>query len=779
MSAIGDLVVNLVARTKQFTSPIRDAMGSLSELSDTASARLSEIAASATNVSLAAGVTSGAIYGIAAATQAVGGSASVLMTLVSLFGFVARAAGGAAIAAGGISLLLSRIGPQATVLDRLAAILGRVATGAAVVRVGLGLLSFAMQKLGRDTTRIDAVSKSLGQIAIAAVGVQVALRAASLAGRAFVTVVGAPVRLAIATWRTFASVARGVVSALQAVAGAAARATAAIASTAAMVTGAVAPALMMLAGPLSAATAGLVVVGGLTWGASLAIQAEQSEVAFTTMLRSASAAKTMLADLSKFAADTPYESPEVIDAAKQLLAYGVEADRIQGTLRMLGDVASGVSAPLGDIAYLFGTAKTQGRLFAMDINQLTNRGIPIIKALAATMGVAEDKVKSMVSAGEVGFPELQAAFEHMTASGSQFGGMMAAQSKTMAGLWSAFKDNLGMTLRQIAEQLMAAFGVKDLMAGAVAGLETIKSAAISLGPHIYEIGRIARAVFDNMLMLGQTILSMLTGLFGSSTQSWSASLLYVLQVVRVLAENIPLLLEAAFLSAGLLLVAFGENFKFIFTTQIPALLNWLAGMMTKTFTAIVTWKMTLFENLFRAIRSGFSSLWAWIQSGFRSELKVDWGHLMGGFKAAVVDQLPNIPERALSQLELSLADRANDAWSTLSDKFKNIESATPKTPSVDALASPIMPLTTMDETDGTDGEKEKGAGPNFAGALTRGSQEAMSAINRAMAGGSPQKKLEEQSVAQTKLQQEMVSLLKGMQGEGVDYDEPIVDFGHA
>jgi tape measure domain-containing protein len=779
MSAIGDLVVNLVARTKQFTSPIRDAMGSLSELSDTASARLSEIAASATNVSLAAGVTSGAIYGIAAATQAVGGSASVLMTLVSLFGFVAKAAGGVAIATGGISLLLSRIGPQATVLDRLAAILGRVATGAAVLRVGLGLVSFAMQKLGRDTTRIDAVSKSLGQISIAAVGVQVALRAASLAGRAFVTVISAPVRVAIATWRAFVGVARSVASALGAVAGAAARAAAAIGSTAAMVTGAMSPALMMLAGPLTAASVGLVGIGGLAWGAKLAIQAEQAEVAFTTMLRSSSAAKSMLADLSKFAADTPYESPEVIDAAKQLLAYGVEADRIQGTLRMLGDVASGVSAPLGDIAYLFGTAKTQGRLFAMDINQLTNRGIPIIKALAATMGVAQSSVKELVSEGKVGFPELQGAFKYLTKEGGQFSGMMSAQSKTMAGLWSAFKDNLGMTLRQIAEQLMAAFGVKDLMANAVAGLELVKAGAISLGPHIYEIGRIARAVFDNMLLLGQTVLSTLGGLFGSSSQNWSANLLYVLQVVRVLAENIPLLLEAAFLSAGLYLVAFGESFKFIFTTQIPALLNWLAGMMTKTFTAIVTWKMTLFENLFRAIRSGFSSLWAWIQSGFRSELKVDWGHLMSGFKAAVVDQMPDIPERALSNLELSLAERANDAWSTLNDKFKNIESAMPKTPDVDALASPITPPTTIDEDGEEEGGKEKAAGPNFAGALTRGSQEAMSAINRAMAGGSPQKKLEEQSVAQTKLQQEMVSLLKGLQGEGVDYGGETVDFGWA
>jgi hypothetical protein len=55
----------------------------------------------------------------------------------------------------------------------------------------------------------------------------------------------------------------------------------------------------------------------------------------------------------------------------------------------------------------------------------------------------------------------------------------------------------------------------------------------------------------------------------------------------------------------------------------------------------------------------------------------------------------------------------------------------------------------------------------------------MSAINRAMAGGSPQKKLEEQSVAQTKLQQEMVSLLKGLQGEGVDYGGETVDFGWA
>jgi tape measure domain-containing protein len=768
MSAIGDLVVNLVARTKQFTSPIRDAMGSLSELAERASSHLGQIASSATNVGIAAGMTSGAIYGIATATQALGGSVPLLSSLAGAFGIVAKAAGGTAIAAGGISLVLARYGPQSSILDRIANMLGKVSAGAAVLKVGLDLIGFALTKMGRDASRIQALSGTLGQIATTAFGVQVGLRAATFAARTFVAVIGAPVRLAVAAWRTFAGAVGYATSALTAAAGAAGRATSAIASTAAMIAGSVSPALMMLAGPLSVATAGLAVVGGLGWGVKLAVQAEQAEVSFTTMLKSADAAKSMLSDLSKFAVETPYESPEVIGAAKQLLAYGVEANSIQDTLRTLGDVASGVSAPLGDIAYLFGTAKTQGRLFAQDINQFTNRGIPIIEALASTMGIAQSSVKELVSEGKVGFPELQGAFKYLTKEGGQFSGMMAAQSKTMAGLWSSLKDNLGMTFRQIAEQFMAAFDVKDVMAKAIAGLESLRAAAVALGPQIQEVGRLTRSVFDGVAQSGQNTFATI----GVEAAAFAA--------------NLGLFFEFAGARVAAQFAKIDADAEHILVSAIPAYLTWLKTEWFAIFSDLTNLNTVVMSN---AVKN-MANAWDWLLSYIRGKpIQMNTVDLMDGFQSSI-KSLPEIPKRALSELEIELNRNVVDLENRLGEALAGTQAdiakwtTLPSVPTGPAAPSTSLPLSNLAEsleptTQPLMEDEQKSTGPNFAGALTRGSQEAMSAINRAMAGSGPESQ-KQHNQKMEKLTAEMLNTLKGLNGQGVDYDDvQVIDFGYA
>lgn len=186
---------------------------------------------------------------------------------------------------------------------------------------------------------------------------------------------------------------------------------------------------------------------------------EQLQIAFTTMLGSAQKAKDLIQQLQTFAASTPFEMPEVVAAGKQLLAFGVSAEQIQPTLTMLGDVASGIGAPIGDLAYLFGTASASGRLMTADINQFANRGIPIISALAAVMGVAESSVRDLAAEGKITSVEMTKAFQYMTSEGSQFGGMMEKQSMSLAGMASTIKDNLGQALTVLGVQIVQTFGL--------------------------------------------------------------------------------------------------------------------------------------------------------------------------------------------------------------------------------------------------------------------------------------------------------------------------------
>src|SRR5690606_9623338 len=115
---------------------------------------------------------------------------------------------------------------------------------------------------------------------------------------------------------------------------------------------------------------------------------QQLEIAFTTMLGSKERADQLTQELIEFASTTPFGMSDTANAAKQLLAYGSAAEDVTDELRMLGDVAAGTSQPIGDLVYLYGTLRTQGRAYTQDIRQFAGRGIPIYKELANVLGVA-------------------------------------------------------------------------------------------------------------------------------------------------------------------------------------------------------------------------------------------------------------------------------------------------------------------------------------------------------------------------------------------------------
>ena len=168
---------------------------------------------------------------------------------------------------------------------------------------------------------------------------------------------------------------------------------------------------------------------------------EQFQTSLTTMFQgNRREAELLSGQLQTFAQKTPFELTEIQDATKLMLAYGSTSGGVVNELRMLGDISSGVGQPLGEIAYLYGTLRTQGRAYAMDIRQFAGRGIPIIEALAKQFKVSKAEVMDLVSKGKVGFPEVEKALKSLTAAGGQFNNMMAEQSKTLQGQVSNLSD---------------------------------------------------------------------------------------------------------------------------------------------------------------------------------------------------------------------------------------------------------------------------------------------------------------------------------------------------
>lgn len=200
------------------------------------------------------------------------------------------------------------------------------------------------------------------------------------------------------------------------------------------------------------------------------------------------ASKALEGQLITLASTTPFSLEDVQAGTKQLMAYGFQAGTIVNNMKMLGDISSGVGAPLTDIVYLYGTLKTQGRAFQRDILQFTGRGIPVIRELAKQFKVTEKEVTELVSKGKVGFKEIEQAFTSMTSTGGQFFGMMAEQSKTVGGQisnlgdsWEQLKVHIGQSQTGIIAGTMSF--LKDLISKVDATVETLNTMESAYAKH--------------------------------------------------------------------------------------------------------------------------------------------------------------------------------------------------------------------------------------------------------------------------------------------------------
>lgn len=186
-------------------------------------------------------------------------------------------------------------------------------------------------------------------------------------------------------------------------------------------------------------------------------QFQQLEIFFNTMLGSADKSKQLMDELIQTAAHTPFDMSSITGGAKQLLAYGTEAKDVNKTLVQLGDIASGLNIPLGDLVYLYGTTVSQGRMFTMDLRQFMGRGVPLAEELGKILHQNTTEVQESVSKGKVTSDIFKEAIANMTQAGGRFGGLMEQQSKTLEGQWSNIGDSIQQAFNEIGKKSEGVF----------------------------------------------------------------------------------------------------------------------------------------------------------------------------------------------------------------------------------------------------------------------------------------------------------------------------------
>ncbi len=167
---------------------------------------------------------------------------------------------------------------------------------------------------------------------------------------------------------------------------------------------------------------------------------ETSTASFGVMMKSMDAAKNKMTELFNYAVKSPLTFRDTVQASRQLMAYGFTAKELIPTMDMLGTVAKAVGVSLGDMAYVYGTLRSQGRAYTRDLMQFAMRGIPIYEELSKVMGVSVGQMQKMTEEGKVGFKEVEQAFINMTTGSGKFAGFFEEFMKTLEGKMSMLSD---------------------------------------------------------------------------------------------------------------------------------------------------------------------------------------------------------------------------------------------------------------------------------------------------------------------------------------------------
>jgi tape measure domain-containing protein len=183
---------------------------------------------------------------------------------------------------------------------------------------------------------------------------------------------------------------------------------------------------------------------------------EQATIGFTTMLGSGEKAKAFLDDLAKFASATPFEFPELIQAAQKFTAMGVSANKVIPYLTAVGDAVAamgGGKEMIDRVSTALVQMSAKGKVSAEEMRQLAEAGVPAWDILAKSIGKSiPDAMKSAEKGAISADVAINALVQGME---SRFGGMMEKQSHTWAGLWSTIEDTATQVLGGVLEPMFS------------------------------------------------------------------------------------------------------------------------------------------------------------------------------------------------------------------------------------------------------------------------------------------------------------------------------------
>ena len=188
---------------------------------------------------------------------------------------------------------------------------------------------------------------------------------------------------------------------------------------------------------------------------------------------SAEKAGQIIKELQQLGAVTPFTSTELIDSAKRLQAFGVEADKVVETTKRLADASGATGAELSGLVTAYGQVQAKGRLQGEELLQFQERGIALQQELRKMYGMTGEEFQKALEKGQISAKAVEAALVSLTDVGGKYANGAIAQSDTLQGRLSTLQDGIDGLARGIGTALSPA--IKAILNEAIFAVNLINN----------------------------------------------------------------------------------------------------------------------------------------------------------------------------------------------------------------------------------------------------------------------------------------------------------------
>jgi tape measure domain-containing protein len=199
-------------------------------------------------------------------------------------------------------------------------------------------------------------------------------------------------------------------------------------------------------------------IGGAAIGAArglVQLAGEQQKInAALKFLSGSEAAAIQLRDtIFNLSQSTPFSNDQIKGVARQYLAVGIEAEKLEGTINRIGAVATQAGQPLERIALIYGQIFAKGRLQGQEVLQLQEAGVSITRQLEQVTGLYGTALQDAISRGQIGIPQVNAAITLLTGNMEALAEAGKATDNALRGI----SDKAQQFEKELAASLAPAF----------------------------------------------------------------------------------------------------------------------------------------------------------------------------------------------------------------------------------------------------------------------------------------------------------------------------------